>query len=135
MLLGCQLEKLEQTMPQRHCPWRADVAPTLGLTMREPAVLIRGHYVPDVVLPEISWIWAMEVGAKVPYSRWYLFLRLIKRKKDEKLYWYIFILSRTTTAQVDHDNKIAVVRRRHPELVMITLVRSRGHNIGATRNH
>jgi hypothetical protein len=29
----------------------------------------------DVVLSEISWSWAMEVGAKVPYGRWYLFLR------------------------------------------------------------
>jgi hypothetical protein len=58
-----------------------------------------------------------------------------KRKKDEKLCWYIFILSRTTTAQVDHDNKIAVVRWRNPELVMINRVHSQGHNIEATRNH
>jgi hypothetical protein len=58
-----------------------------------------------------------------------------KRKKDEKLCWYNFIVSRTTSAQVDHDNKIAVVLWRNLELAMITLVRSRGHKIGATRSH
>jgi hypothetical protein len=31
VLLGGQLEELDQTMPQRHCPWHADGAPTLGL--------------------------------------------------------------------------------------------------------
>jgi hypothetical protein len=32
-------------------------------------------------------------------------------------------------------NKIAVVRWRNPESAMITLVRSQGHKIGATRSH
>jgi hypothetical protein len=77
----------------------------------------------------------MEVGGKVPYSRWYLFLPIIKRKKDEKLCWYIFIVSRTTAAQLNHDKKITVVRRSNLELAMITLVYSQGHKIGATRSH
>ena len=47
----------------------------------------------------------------------------------------MFIISGTTNAQVDHDNKIAVLRRRKPELAMITLVRLQGHRIGATRSH
>ncbi len=58
-----------------------------------------------------------------------------KRKKDEKLCWYIFIISRTTTAQVDHNNIINVVRWRNPESGMISLVHLQGHNIGVTRNH
>ncbi len=49
MLLGSQLDKLDQTTPQRHCPWHADGAPTLGLAVRGPAELTQGHYVPDVV--------------------------------------------------------------------------------------
>jgi hypothetical protein len=46
-----------------------------------------------------------------------------------------FIVSRTTAAQLNHDNKITVVHQRNPELAMITLVRSQGHNIGLTRSH
>jgi hypothetical protein len=46
----------------------------------------------------------MGVGDKAPYGTWYLFLLYIKRKIDEKLCWYIFIVSGTTKAQVDHDN-------------------------------
>jgi hypothetical protein len=42
---------------------------------------------------------------------------------------------RTTSAQVNHDNKIAAVRWHNPELAMITLVRSRSHKIGVTRSH
>jgi hypothetical protein len=33
-----------------------------------------------------------------------LILTLNKRKKNEKLCWYIFIISGTTKAQVNHDN-------------------------------
>jgi hypothetical protein len=43
----------------------------------------------------------MEVEAKVPYGTKYLFLNQNKRKKDEKLCWYIFIVSGTTKTQVD----------------------------------
>jgi hypothetical protein len=46
-----------------------------------------------------------------------------------------FIRSRTTTAQVNHDNKIAVVCRRNPALAMITLAHLQGHKIRATRSH
>jgi hypothetical protein len=46
-----------------------------------------------------------------------------------------FIVSRTTKTQVDHDNKTAVTRRRDAKLAAITLVRSRGHLIGAARSH
>ncbi len=80
-------------------------------------------------------VWAMEVGGKVPYGWWYLFLWYVKRKKDQKLCWYIFIVSRTTTSQVNHDNKIAVVHCWNPESVKISLVRLQGHKNGATRNH
>jgi hypothetical protein len=55
VLLGGQSEELDQTTPQRHCPWHADGAPTLGLAARGPAALTQGHYVPDVILSEISW--------------------------------------------------------------------------------
>jgi hypothetical protein len=61
VLLSSQSEKLDQTMPQRHSPWHADVAPTLGSAAQGPAPLIQGHYVPDVALSEISMSWAMEV--------------------------------------------------------------------------
>jgi hypothetical protein len=43
----------------------------------------------------------MEVGANEPYGRWYLFLHYIKRKEDEKLCLYIFIVSGTTKAQAE----------------------------------
>ncbi len=69
------MEELDQTTPQRHCQWHADGTPTLGSAAQGPVALTQGHYVPDVVLSEISWTWAMEVGAKIPYSRWYLFLQ------------------------------------------------------------
>ncbi len=59
----------------------------------------------------------------------------LRERKMRNCEWYIFIVSRTTTSQVDHDNKIAVVRGRSQELVMITLVRLQGHKIRATRNH
>jgi hypothetical protein len=59
----------------------------------------------------------------------------MKRKKDENLRHYIFIVSGTTKAQVDHDNKIAIVRWRDPELTMIILVHWRDHKIGATRSN
>ncbi len=42
VLLGSQLEDLDQTIPQRHCPWHADGAPTLGLAVQGPPVLTRG---------------------------------------------------------------------------------------------
>ncbi len=50
VLLGSQSEELDQTTPQRHCPWHADGTPTLGLAARGPAALTQGNYVPDVVL-------------------------------------------------------------------------------------
>ncbi len=77
----------------------------------------------------------MEVEAKVPYGTKYLFLSWNKRKKDEKLCWYIFIVSGTTKTKVEHGNKIAVVRRHNPELAVKTLVRLQGHLFGATRIH
>jgi hypothetical protein len=40
---------------KEHCPWLADGASTLGLATRGLAVLTQGHYVPDVILLEISW--------------------------------------------------------------------------------
>jgi hypothetical protein len=49
MLLGGQLEELDQTMSQRHCPWHADGGPTLGLAVQGPAALTQGHYVRDIV--------------------------------------------------------------------------------------
>jgi hypothetical protein len=56
VLLGRKLEELDQIRPQRHCPWHANGAPTLGLAARGLAVSTQGHYVPDVVLLEIlSW--------------------------------------------------------------------------------
>jgi hypothetical protein len=76
-----------------------------------------------------------KVLAKVPYGRRSLFLHQIKKKKDEKLCWYLFIISGTTKAQINHDNKIAVVRQHNPEFAMITLVHLQGHKIGATRSH
>jgi hypothetical protein len=66
------------------------------------------------------------VGGTYSYSK-------LREGKDEKLCWYIFIVSRTTTAHVNHDNKIAAVCRQNPESVMRTLVHSQGHKIGATR--
>ncbi len=59
----------------------------------------------------------------------------MKRKKDEKLCWYIFIVNGTTKTQVNHDNKIAVVRWGNPELAMITLVRLQCHSFRAARSH
>jgi hypothetical protein len=41
MLLGGQLEELDQTTPQRHCPWHVDGAPTLGLAAQGLAALTR----------------------------------------------------------------------------------------------
>jgi hypothetical protein len=57
------------------------------------------------------------------------------RKIDEKLCSYIFIVSRTTKTQVDHDNKTAITWRHNAKLAVITLVCSQGHIIGATRSH
>jgi hypothetical protein len=48
------------------------------------------------------------LDGKVPYGTQYLFLAKNKRKVDEKLCLYIFIVSRTTKTQVDHNNKTAV---------------------------
>ncbi len=42
VLLGSQLEDLGQTIPQRHCPWHVDGAPTLGLAAQGPPALTRG---------------------------------------------------------------------------------------------
>ncbi len=50
----------------------------------------------------------MERYPTVPYGTQYLFLAKNKRKIDEKLCSYIFIVSRTTKTQVDHDNKTDV---------------------------
>ncbi len=47
----------------------------------------------------------------------------------------IFIVSRTTKTQVDNDNKTTVTRWHDTKLAAITLVRSWGHLIGATRSH
>jgi hypothetical protein len=49
MLLGSQSEELDQTTPQRHCPWHADGAPTLGSAAQGLVVLTQGHYVFDVI--------------------------------------------------------------------------------------
>ncbi len=54
MLLGGQAEELDQTTPQRHCPWHADGAPTLGLAAWGPAALTRGHHVPDVICRQLD---------------------------------------------------------------------------------
>ena len=48
---------------------------------------------------------------------------------------YIFTVIRATETLVDNDDKTAVVRRRDAKSAAITLVRSRGHIIGATRSH
>jgi hypothetical protein len=48
---------------------------------------------------------------------------------------YIFIVSRAAKTHVDNDDKTAIVQRRDTKLAAITMVRSRGHLIGATRNH
>ncbi len=80
--------------------------------------------------------WGLD--GKVPYGtlRYSVFIpSLKKRKEDEKRCLYIFILSRTTKTQVDHDNKTTVARRRDAKLAAITLVRSWGHIIRATRSH
>jgi hypothetical protein len=55
VLLCGQSEELDQTTPQRHCPWHVDGIPTLGSAAHGLAALTQGHYVPDVVLSEISW--------------------------------------------------------------------------------
>jgi hypothetical protein len=93
MLLGGHSEKLDQTTPQRHCPWHADGAPTLGLSARRPAALTQGPYVPDVVLLESSWSWTMEVGLRYPTVGGTYSYGKFKRKKDEELCCYIFIVS------------------------------------------
>jgi hypothetical protein len=58
-----------------------------------------------MMLSDRGW---MERYPMVPHSTQYLFLAKNKRKIDEKLCSYIFIISRTTKTQVDHDNKTAV---------------------------
>ncbi len=54
MLLGGQLEELDQTTPQRPRPWHADGAPTPILAMQGLAVLTQGHYVPDVLCCQLD---------------------------------------------------------------------------------
>jgi hypothetical protein len=70
-----------------------------------------------------------------PYGTQYLFLAKNKRKKDEKLCSYIFILSRTIKTQVDHDNKTAVTQRRDAKLAAVSLVRLLGRITRATISH
>jgi hypothetical protein len=41
-LLGGQSEEVDQTTPQRHCPWHGDGAPTLGSTVQGPLALTQG---------------------------------------------------------------------------------------------
>jgi hypothetical protein len=77
----------------------------------------------------------MAVGGKAPYGTQYLFLHQMKRKNIETMCRYIFIVSRATKTLVDHDDKTAIVGWSDTKLAAITLVRSRGHSIGATRSH
>ena len=74
MLLGCQSKEFDQSKPRRYCPWHGDGAPSLRFAVGWPTALLGQHLVTDVVLPEISWCWAVAVGGKVPYGTQYIFL-------------------------------------------------------------
>jgi hypothetical protein len=72
----------------------------------------------------------MGVGDKVPYGPWYLFLLQIKRKKDEKLCCYIFIVSGTKKGQFDHDNDTPHRRPTNAKFDNKPLMKKRGKTKG-----